>query len=311
VILPTARWTSGGLHLVVSGPRCPTTVMTVTPGTAGTPEHRPSRGGRELGPSGDWARAHAEVLDGPAGPIEAVIYGGPRWRESALLLIALHGGPHTAWRLNFDPLLQDLAAAGVAVVAPNQRGSTGYGPAHRDAIRGAWGGPDLADLRYLAESIAASRGGLGLPRPRLFGVSYGAFLALLAAAAAPELWSHCVAIAPFCSARGLYSDGSDGVRSFLRRHGALDVIDDALGPRDLELLAPRITARLLIVHGAADGTIPVSQPRRIVTALERAGRRTGTDFTYREIPGGHDPLLNTGDDAARRHVIQFLASQDA
>jgi dipeptidyl aminopeptidase/acylaminoacyl peptidase len=311
VIWPTARWTSRGLHLVASGPQRPTAVMTVRPGTAGTPDHRRNRSAQELVPSEEWAPAHAEVLEGPAGPIEALIYGGPRWRESQRLLIALHGGPHAAWRLSFDPLLQDLAAAGMAVVAPNQRGSTGYGPAHRDAIRGAWGGPDLADLRYLSESVAAYRHRLGLPALGLFGVSYGAFLALLAAAAVPGLWSHCVAVAPFCSARSLYSEGSGGVKSFLRRHGALEVIDDALGPRDLELLAGRITARLLIVHGTADDTIPVSQPRRIVAALERAGHRRGTEFIYREIPGGHDPLLSTADDAARRQVVQFLTSRAA
>jgi dipeptidyl aminopeptidase/acylaminoacyl peptidase len=196
----------------------------------------------------------------------------------------------------------------MAVVAPNQRGSTGYGPAHRDAIRGAWGGPDLADLRHLTESLSRYRRGRDLPAVRLFGVSYGAFLGLLAAAAAPALWSHCVAVAPFCSAQSLYAEGSDGVKSFLRRHGALDVIDDALGPRDLERLAERITAHVLIVHGSGDDTIPVSQPRRIVAALERAGRRSGTKLIYREIPGGHDPLQEgAADDAPRRQVIEFLA----
>ena len=35
------------------------------------------------------------------------------------------------------------------MVAPNQRGSTGYGAAHRNAIGGAWGGPDLADVLRL------------------------------------------------------------------------------------------------------------------------------------------------------------------
>jgi pimeloyl-ACP methyl ester carboxylesterase len=316
VLWPAARWTPGGLHLVTSGPQRPTTVMTVTPATAGppvatgTPGHRRRGSGRELAPPGGWAGAHAEVLAGPAGPVEAVIYGGPRWRESERLLIALHGGPHAAWKLSFEPLLQDLAAAGMAVVAPNQRGSTGYGPAHRDAIRGAWGGPDLADLRHLAESLSLYRRRRDLPAVRLYGVSYGAFLALLAAAAAPALWSRCVAVAPFCSAQSLYAEGADGVKSFLRRHGALDVIDDALGPRDLERLAERITAQVLIVHGSGDDTIPVSQPRRIVAALERAGRRSGTEFIYREVPGGHDPLQEgAADDAPRRQVIEFLAGQ--
>jgi len=301
VLWPVAAWTPSGLHLVTSDPQHPANITTVSPGSGRR------RAGQDPARPGGWAAAHAEVLAGPAGPIEAVIYGGPRWRESERLLFALHGGPHTAWKLTFDPLLQDLAATGVAIVAPNQRGSTGYGQAHRDAIRGAWGGPDLADLQRLADSVSAYRRGRGLPPLRLLGVSYGAFLALLAAAAEPSLWSRCAAIAPFCSAAGLYAEGSEGVKSFLRRLGALDRIDDDLGPRDLERLAGRITARLLIVHGTADETIPASQPRRIVAALERSGRRSGKEFSYREIPGGHDPFQSAADAESRRRVIEFLA----
>jgi pimeloyl-ACP methyl ester carboxylesterase len=297
--LPAARWTSGGLHLVTSGPHRPANILTVLPDLC---RHRTDA---DPAPPGGWATAQAKTLAGPAGPIEAVVYGGPRWRESERLLIALHGGPHAAWKLDFDPLFQDLAAAGVAVLAPNQRGSTGYGPAHRDAIRGAWGGPDLADIRYLAESVAAHRGHR-LPPLMLFGVSYGAFLALLAAAAAPDLWSRCAVVSPFSSAASLYAEGSAGVRSFLRRLGALDVIEDDLGPRDLERLAGRITARLLIIHGTGDETIPVSQPRRITAALRRAGRRSGTEFTYRELAGGHDPLQSSPEEVSRRQVIHFL-----
>jgi pimeloyl-ACP methyl ester carboxylesterase len=299
-LLPTARWTRGGMHLVTSGPDRPANITTVTPGL------RRHRTDPDPAPEGRWAAAHAEVLAGPAGPVEAVIYGGSRWRESERLVIALHGGPHTAWKLSFDPLLQDLAAAGASIVAPNQRGSTGYGTAHRDAIRGAWGGPDLEDICHLAESVSASRRGRGLPPLMLLGVSYGAFLALLAAAAAPALWSRCAAVSPFASAGGLYAGGSDGVRSFLRRLGALDVIDDALGPRDLERLAGRISARLLIVHGTGDETIPVSEARRIVAGLRRAGHRDGTEFAYREVTGGHDPLQSATDDASRRQVVHFL-----
>jgi pimeloyl-ACP methyl ester carboxylesterase len=289
---------------VTSGPDRPANITTVTPGTG-----RP-RADADPSPTGGWASAHADVMAGPAGPIEAVIYGGPRWRDAERLLIALHGGPHAAWKPSFDPFLQDLAAAGVAVVAPNQRGSTGYGQAHRDAIRGAWGGPDLSDIEHLAVSVSAYRRAQGLPRLMLLGVSYGAFLALLAAAAAPGLWSHCAAISPFCSADSLYAAGPESVRSFLRRLGALDVIDDALGPRDLERLADRITARLLIVHGTRDEKIPVSQPRRIVAALERVGRRSGNDFIYRETPGGHDLIHGTPDEELRRQLVDFLAHGD-
>ena len=48
----------------------------------------------------------------------------------------------------------------------------------------------------------------------------------------------------------------------------------------------------------------------IKAALERAGRRSGTEFIYREIPGGHDPLQGgAADDAPRQQVIEFLAGR--
>lgn len=304
-LFPAARWTSGGLHLVTARPDQPANIMTVTPGTDLRATHA------DAGPPGGWATAHAETLAGPGGPIEAMIYGGRHWRDAELLLVALHGGPHAAWKLSFDPLFQDLAAAGVAVVAPNQRGSLGYGPEHRDAIRGAWGGPDLADVTHLAATVSAYREQRGLPRLRLLGVSYGAFLALLATAATPALWSHCAAVSPFCSADGLYATGSVSIQSFLRRLDALGAVDDSLGPRDLERLADRITARLFIARGTGDEKIPASEPRRIVAALERAGRREGADFVYREISGGHDLIGGTPAARLSKQLVRFLSGSGA
>lgn len=137
------------------------------------------------GDGGRWHPAQSLELAGPAGPIEAVVYGGEAWLSTPHLVLALHGGPADAWLLEFDPALQRMAAEGLAVLAPNQRGSTGYGPEHAAAIRNAWGGPDLEDVLTLIEGIAGQRSALGLEPPALFGVSYGAFLALLAAAHAP------------------------------------------------------------------------------------------------------------------------------
>ena len=84
-----------------------------------------------------WVDARVESLPGADGPIETVVYG-PDWRSSSVVVVALHGGPDAHWTLAFDSLFQLLAGAGLTVVAPNQRGSTGYGRAYQDAIAGAW-----------------------------------------------------------------------------------------------------------------------------------------------------------------------------
>ncbi len=155
MLWPPARWAEDGrIHLRYAAPHRPPTLATV-----------PSEPGADwwLAPDADtdagvgWSDAGTADLPGPAGPIETIVYGGPGWRRARHLVIALHGGPLASWRLDFEPLLQHLAAVGVAVAAPNQRGSTGYGEAHLRPVIGDWGGADLDDIVHLAREIGRDR----------------------------------------------------------------------------------------------------------------------------------------------------------
>ncbi|MFJ2187873.1 alpha/beta hydrolase family protein [Kitasatospora sp. NPDC087861] len=265
-------------------------------------------GSTEPGDGGRWQPAQSLELAGPAGPLEAVVYGGDAWLSSPRLVLALHGGPADAWRLEFDPALQRMAAEGLAVVAPNQRGSTGYGVAHAMAIRGAWGGPDLDDVLYLLDGIAGQRAALGLEPPALFGVSYGAFLALLAAAHAPaEQVSRCAVVAPFLSGARLLAEAASPVRALATRLGGGDPIADARGPRDVLQLAHRLSAPLLVVHGNRDEVVPVSQSRSLRHELLRIGRVEGADFRYVEAAGsGHEVLAEEGAAVLHELLAAFL-----
>ncbi|MFI6155798.1 alpha/beta fold hydrolase [Kitasatospora sp. NPDC051170] len=260
------------------------------------------------GDGGRWQPAQSLELAGPTGPLEAVVYGGDAWLSSPHLVLALHGGPADAWRLEFDPALQRMAAEGLAVIAPNQRGSTGYGVAHALAIRGAWGGPDLDDVLHLLEGIAGQRAALGLEPPALFGVSYGAFLALLAAAHAPaEHVSRCAVVAPFLSGARLLAEAAPPVQALTARLGGGDPVTDARGPRDVLQLTHRIGAPLLIVHGNRDEVVPVSQSRALRHELLRIGRVEGEDFRYVEAAGaGHELLAEEGGAVLHELLATFL-----
>ncbi|WP_214409102.1 alpha/beta hydrolase family protein [Sphaerisporangium fuscum] len=295
IVHAPAHWNGRGLTLLHSGPDRPVSPVTVT--GASPPRITAAH------PAGGWAPAHARDLRGAEGSVEVVVYGEPA--TSAQVVVALHGGPEAAWQLGFEPLFQRLAAAGIAVVAPNQRGSTGYGAAHRDAIRGAWGGPDLADIAEIGRILAAERGP-GRERPMLYGASYGAYLALLAAAARADLWARAVAVAPFLSAGALYEDGTESVRNLIDRlRGREETHEDELGPRDLLRLAGRMRLPLLLVHGERDTTIPAAHSRRLYDRLLRTGR---TDpVTYLEIPGaGHDPMADGDGHLVTARVVEFL-----
>ncbi|MFI5527212.1 alpha/beta hydrolase family protein [Kitasatospora sp. NPDC051853] len=301
VLRGPAHWGTAGLRFPYSTPVLPTGMALAVP----------DGGWAFTGSLPQGAGAHTEWLAGAEGAMEAVVHGGPAWWRSPRLVVALHGGPQAHWDLGHEPFLQRLAAAGCAVVAPNQRGSTGYGDAHRDVLDGAWGVPDLADLLHLAEQLARRRRPLGLEPPALYGSSYGAHLALLAAVLRPGLWSRCLAVAPFLSGRRLHRVASAPTRALLDRLGAVREAGDAVGPRDLVRLfaaAPPGAPPLFVVHGRQDEVIPVGQSRELRRTLLGAGWAEGRDLWFHELPtGGHAPLDDgTTGNATAAAAARFL-----
>ncbi|SEM13595.1 S9 family peptidase [Streptacidiphilus jiangxiensis] len=262
-------------------------------------------GGTRRGDGRPWESAQTVTLPGAAGPLEGVVYGGNEWLTAEHLVMALHGGPADAWRLEFEPTLQRLAAEGLAVVAPNQRGSTGYGVEHAQAVQHAWGGPDLEDVLTLLQSIGGQRASLGLERVALLGVSYGAFLALLAAGTAPDLVAKVAAVSPFLSGARLAAEAGPAVRGLTERMGATTDLPD--GPRDVLLLCHRLMAELLVVHGTQDEVVPVTQSRALRQELLRIGRVEGVDFQYVEAAGaGHEVLAEEGAPLLQELLASFL-----
>src|SRR4029077_14498319 len=72
-------------------------------------------------------------------------------------VVVVHGGPEGQTRPNFQPLIQHLASAGFAVLAPNVRGSSGYGRSylHLDDVRLRM--DSVADLAHAARWLGESK----------------------------------------------------------------------------------------------------------------------------------------------------------
>ncbi|MGH3924502.1 MAG: alpha/beta hydrolase family protein, partial [Pseudonocardiaceae bacterium] len=288
-----------------------------------TPRHIPTLATVRLGPEPEWSvsggpeldirpggpSAELITLEGRAGPIEAIVYGGPGWRECAHLVVALHGGPLSAWRFEFNPLLHCLSTHGIAVVAPNYRGSTGYGEEHLRAVIGAWGGPDLDDVLDLGRSLRQDRAPRRLAEPIVLGVSYGAFLALLAVCLEPPLWSGCVALAPFLSGTYFHDNANVAVQHRIDQLGGRRQLDDALGPRDVLRACTTLSTPLLLMHGTQDDTIPVQQSRTLRQRLLELGKTENIDFDYLEVDTDHAGLVRAQSRDVNQRVIRFCLAR--
>ncbi|KAK3986676.1 dipeptidyl-peptidase 5 [Cladorrhinum sp. PSN332] len=94
------------------------------------------------------------------------------------LAFLIHGGPQGAWAdswsTRWNPAI--FAEQGYVVVAPNPTGSTGYGMALQDGIRGEWGGRPYKDLEKAFEYIEEKLEYVDTDRAVALGASYGGYM---------------------------------------------------------------------------------------------------------------------------------------
>jgi dipeptidyl aminopeptidase/acylaminoacyl peptidase len=99
-----------------------------------------------------------------------------------------HGGPTSQYRDFFDPRAVALASRGFVVIAPNVRGSTGYGHAFQQANFRDLGGGDLKDeiagVHFLVDTGYVDEKRIGMT-----GGSYGGYMTLMALGKTPGVWA--------------------------------------------------------------------------------------------------------------------------
>jgi dipeptidyl aminopeptidase/acylaminoacyl peptidase len=197
----------------------------------------------------------------------------------------LHGGPHLNIMKSYSPLLVRLVEQGFWVIAPNFPGSIGYGVAYEQLSRGDWGGKDVQSVIELAELLTHQlkdrEGNIAL-----YGVSYGGYLALLAAGRRPDLWSCVVAGAPIVDLHDLYIHAHGHVKDSLSLElgSLLENAAELAARSPISYMQTLSRLPVLLLHGADDIVCPTRQSRRLATMLTSQG--TGHDrFAYREFSG--------------------------
>jgi dipeptidyl aminopeptidase/acylaminoacyl peptidase len=190
-------------------------------------------------------------------------------------LLWLHGGPEAQERPTFQPLFQALVAAGIAVFAPNVRGSGGYGREFAAADDLARRFVAITDVRATVAFLTSS-GHADPARIGVSGRSYGGYLTLAALARYPELFAVGVDVCGISDFSTFYAHTEPWIaEAATTKYG--DPHTDATLLRELSPLheADRIVAPLLVVHGGNDTNVPLVEAEQIVAALRERGASPG------------------------------------
>lgn len=130
-------------------------------------------------PLADLSRPACRWAEGPAGPVQSWFYPVPGVDAAAPMLVLTHGGPTSVHHPSFDKMIQFWVSRGFAVLDVNYSGSTGFGRAYRDRLKGRWGVLDVADVVAAAREVC--RAGLADPgRVAIAGGSAGGYTTLQA-----------------------------------------------------------------------------------------------------------------------------------
>lgn len=235
--------------------------------------------------------------------IPAWYYSSPVEGQSPVIVM-VHGGPEAQSRPGFDFRVQYFVHKGYGVFLPNVRGSTGYGKvySHLDDVRNRMDA--VADLAQGAHWLKTQPTVAG-EKLAVMGGSYGGFMVLAAVTTHPALWAAGIDLVGISNLATFLTNTS----GYRRRHREAEYGRLEEDRTFLESIAPlhhidAIVAPLLVIQGANDPRVPLSEAEQLVQAL----RAKGKPVEFLVFPDeGHGIVRLTNKRVAYPAIAAFLA----
>jgi dipeptidyl aminopeptidase/acylaminoacyl peptidase len=220
-------------------------------------------------------------LDGT--PIPALLFNSEGANENTPAVVVIHGGPNWHYQIEWYPLMAHLASRGWTVLAPNYRGSTGYGRNWQYANRFDLGGVDTDDVaagvRYLLEKKIADP-----QRIAVTGRSHGGYLTMTCLTRYPDLWRAGSAVVPFLNWFTAHENSREDLQ-----HWDIENFGDPLENHDLWyerspfFFLDRVKAPVQLICGENDPRCPPGESIQARDKLLEIGREV--DFALYQGEG--------------------------
>jgi dipeptidyl aminopeptidase/acylaminoacyl peptidase len=225
------------------------------------------------------------------------------------VLLSVHGGPevqeHTQVTRS-SSFYQYLLSRGIAVLAPNIRGSTGYGKSYQRLIHRDWGGDELKDIEHAAMWL---RGQSWADRDRIavYGASFGGFATLSAMTRLPDYWRCGIDLVGPSNLVTFAKAVPPHWRATMKEWvGDPDEDFDFLMSRSPITYVENMKAPLLVLQGANDPRVVKPESDQMVEKL----RSLGQEVEYHVFEDeGHDFSKRANQLKAYRLIAAFLFKQ--
>ncbi|MEJ2341909.1 MAG: S9 family peptidase [Gemmatimonadales bacterium] len=217
---------------------------------------------------------HYPTFDsGSGGPdlIPAFVYR-PRTPGPHPVIVSIHGGPESQYRPGFSSTFQMwVNELGAAVIAPNVRGSSGYGKEYVKLDNGRLRENSVRDIGALLDWIA-EQPDLDASRVAVYGGSYGGYMVLASLVHYSERLRAGVEIVGISNFVTFLENTQDYRRDARRveygdeRDPEMRTFLDGISPNRS---AESIRVPLLVAQGQNDPRVPVTESDQVVTAVRR------------------------------------------
>ncbi len=190
--------------------------------------------------------------------------------ENPPVVVVVHGGPEARFAPRYDPFIIRLVAEGIAVAAPNVRGSAGWGRRFVSLDDRRLRLNSVRDLTAVHASLADRE--VDASRVAVIGGSYGGYMTLAALAFYPNLWAAGIATVGI-SSLVTFLENTSPYRRRVREveYGFLDTDRDFLIEASPMTHVDDIRAPLMLIHGANDPRVPVGEARQLYESLVARG----------------------------------------
>jgi dipeptidyl aminopeptidase/acylaminoacyl peptidase len=218
-------------------------------------------------------------------------------------IVIPHGGP-TGQRVDYwSPTIQALASRGYICLAPNPRGSTGYGLEFQKANFQDLGGGDLKDELAGVDFLKAT-GYVDSKKIGITGGSYGGFMTLMAIGKAPDVWAAGVEEFGIIDWTSMLKSSDPSLNEYLK-----SLLGDPEKYRKVYEEDSPITyirsekAPLLVLQGDNDPRVPKEEAEQVVEILRKEGRVVDAHYYQNE---GHGFAKRENEIDAIQRIIDWF-----